>query len=274
MSLVHAQESPATAVERAMAMLDAVAERTTGMSNADINRRLKIPKSSASYILRSLVKGGYLRRDRESGRYYLGLRVVSLSHRALAGLDIREIAQPILRQLVESSQLTAHLAILDHGQMVYIEKSDAPGFVKMNTWVGRRMDCHSTSVGKALIAFLGKEEVLALLQDRGMQKLTSQTIIVASKLLRELEKVREQGYAVDDEENNPGVRCVAAPIFNSEGLVEASLGLSGTTYQVDKASVSKIAEQVKAATRKISQQLGATNTSRAYKQGSGLGNRE
>lgn len=265
MSAPHFQESPSTAVERALAVLDAVAERTLGMSNADINRKLKIPKSSASYILRTLVKGGYLRRDRETGRYHLGLRVVSLSHRALAGLDIREIAHPILRQLVENSHLTAHLATLDHGQAVYIEKLDAPGFVRMNTWVGRRLECHSTAVGKCLVAFLPEEELQALLQQRGLSKYTPQTITTLSRLLRELEKVREQGYAVDDEENNLGVRCVGAPIFNSEGHVEASLGLSGTTYQVDKAGIPKIAELAKAAARKISHQLGSTRVARAHK---------
>ena len=86
-------------VERALAVLEAVADRASGVSNADLHRKLKIPKSSASYILRALVKHGYLRRDRETNRYYLGLKVVGLSHRALAALDVREIAEPVLRQL-------------------------------------------------------------------------------------------------------------------------------------------------------------------------------
>lgn len=229
------------------------------MSNADISRKLKIPKSSASYILRALVKNGYLRRDKESARYRLGLKIVGLSHRALAGLDIREIADPILRQLVDTSQLTAHLAVLDNDEAVYIAKLDSPGFVKMNTWVGRRMQLNSTSVGKALIAFLPSEEVLPMIQRSGLNRRTPQTITVASRLMRDLEKVRELGYAIDDEENSPGVRCVAAPVFNSEGGVEAAVGLSGTTYQVERTSVPKVAELVKSAARKISQGLGATS---------------
>jgi len=256
----HAEtESPSTAVERTLSVLEAVAERSSGMSNADISRRLKIPKSSASYILRALVKNGYLRRDRESARYHLGLKVVGLSHRALAGLDIREVSEPILRQLVDTSQLTAHLAVLDNEEAVYIAKIDSPGFVKMNTWVGRRMQLHSTSVGKALIAHLPPEEVGPMLQRRGLYKRTPQTITVVSRFMRDLEKVREQGYAIDDEENSPGVRCVAAPIFNSEGGIEAAVGLSGTTYQFERASVPKIAELVRSAARKISQGLGATS---------------
>ena len=249
-------ESPSVAVERALAVLEAVADRSTGMSNADVHRKLKIPKSSASYILRTLVSRGYLRRDSETNRYHLGLKIVGLSHRALADLDVREVAEPIMRQLVETSHLTCHLAIYDREEAVYIAKVDAPGFVKMNTWVGRRLQLHSTSVGKVLAAYMdGGEE---LLERRGIYKRTPQTITSIPRLKRELAKVREIGYGVDDEENSLGVRCVGAPVFNSEGRIEAGLGLSGTTYDFDRASIPKFAEMVKSAARKISHQLGAT----------------
>ncbi|HXZ28645.1 MAG TPA: IclR family transcriptional regulator [Terriglobales bacterium] len=244
------------AVERALAILEAVAHRAGGLSNADLSRRLKIPKSSASYLLRTLEHHGYLRREPESGRYRLGVKVLALSESVLSGLDIRQMALPILRHLVEHAHLTAHLAILDRGEAVYIEKVEAPGFIKMDTWVGRRMDVHATSVGKALIAWLPEEEVAALARQRGLRKRTPKTITVLSRLHKELEKVRAQGYAVDDEENNLGVRCVAAPIFNSEGGVEASLGVSGATNQLDPGSVPKMAEMVQDAARHIAQQMG------------------
>src|SRR5919204_771457 len=256
MASAASKESPSISVERALSVLEAVAQRGDGMSNSEISHRLKIPKSSASYILRALERGGYLRRGREDGRYHIGLAVVSLSHRALAGLDVREMAQPVLRQLVDASGLTAHLAILDHGRAVYIEKVEAPGFVKMDTWLGRRVDVHSTSIGKALVAHLADAEIQTLVAERSLTRYTSQTITTLPKLLRELESVRAQGYAVDDEENNPGVRCVAAPVFNREGRVEASMAVSGITSQLDRAAVPRIAELVKSAARKLSHQLG------------------
>ena len=254
-------ENGSGSVERALAVLEAVADRATGVSNADLHRKLRIPKSSASYILRALVKHGYLRRDRESNRYYLGLKVVGLSHRALAALDVREIAavssRAILR-MVDTTQLTAHVAIYDREEAVYVEKIDAPGFVKMNTWVGRRLQLHSTSVGKVLAAFMPREEMEAMLSRRGLYGRTPRTVTSVPKLLKELERVREQGYALDDEENSLGVRCIAAPIFNAEGQIEAALGVSGTTHQFERSQVPKMAELVKAAARKISHQLGAT----------------
>ncbi len=249
------KDSSSTAVVRALAILEACAQRSDGLTNSDISRRLGMPKSSASYILRTLERRGYLRREGESGKYRLGLKVLSLGRHALAGFDIGKIALPVLRSLVDRTQLTAHLAVLDHGEAVYIEKADAPGFIKMDTWVGRRMRIHSTSVGKALVAHLPKSDVEGILHEHGLEKHTPKTITGLSKFLVELEKVRAQGYAVDDEENSVGARCLAAPVYDSLGNVEAAVGLSGTTTQIDESTLPKLAELVKEAARKISRQL-------------------
>ena len=151
-------DSSSTAVERTLLILEAVAQREGGMSNAEFSRKLKIPKSSASYILRTLEQHGYLRRDGEAGRYRLGMKVLNLSRAALSGVDVREVALPVMRHLVDRIHITTHLAILDHDEAVYVEKVEAPGFIKMNTWIGRRMEVHSTAVGKALLAYLDPKE--------------------------------------------------------------------------------------------------------------------
>src|SRR5246127_1264971 len=159
--------SPATAVERALNILEAAAQRRDGLTNAEISRKLGIPKSPASYILRTLEKRGYLRREPESGRYRLGLKILSLGGDAQANLDIADVALPFMRMLSEKIRMTVHLAVLDQGEAVYIEKVEAPGFFKVNTWVGRRMFLHSTSVGKALLAWLPKVEVETLMRQQG-----------------------------------------------------------------------------------------------------------
>ena len=119
-------ESPSVAVERALTMLEAVAQEPEGLSNAEISRKLQIPKSSASYILRTLETQGYLNRDESSGKYRVGLKILSLSRGALSGIDVREVALPIMRHLVEKTSLTCHLAILDGPEAVYIEKVEPP----------------------------------------------------------------------------------------------------------------------------------------------------
>ncbi|MBZ5680727.1 MAG: IclR family transcriptional regulator [Acidobacteriia bacterium] len=249
-------ESPSVAVERALAMLEAVAQDAEGLSNAEISRKLEIPKSSASYILRTLETRGYLTRNPETGKYRVGLKILSLSRGALSGIDVREVALPIMRHLMEKTNLTCHLAILDGPDAVYIEKVEPTGFIRMDTWVGRRMRVHATSVGKALVAHIPQERLEKILTERGMEKRTPKTITTVSRLLKDLEKVREQGYAVDDEENNMGARCVGAPVFNQQGTIEAAIGLSGTINQVNPHTMPRILEHLKDAARHVSMQLG------------------
>jgi len=237
-------------------MLEAVAQEPEGLSNAEISRKLQIPKSSASYILRTLEAQGYLNRDAETGKYRVGLKILSLSRGALSGIDVREVALPIMRHLVEKTNLTCHLAILDGPDAVYIEKVEPTGFLRVDTWVGRRMRVHATSVGKALVAHIPPERLEKIIAQTGMEKRTPKTITTVPRLLKELEKVRAQGYAIDDEENNLGARCLGAPVFDQNSMIEASLGLSGTTNQVNAHTIPRIVEALKDAARHISLQLG------------------
>lgn len=254
--MVISVESPSVAVERALAMLEAVAEVSEGLSNAEISRKLKIPKSSASYLLRTLETRGYLARDAESGKYRVGLKILSLSRGALGGLDVRGVALPVMQRLTQQTGLTCHLAVVDGTDAVYIEKVEPEGFIRMDTWVGRRMRVHATSVGKAIVAYVPIEQLQQIIGRGGMEKRTPKTITGADKFLKELEKVRNQSFAVDDEENNLGARCVAAPIFDARGTILASLGLSGTTQQVSPRTMPRILEALKDSARHISIGMG------------------
>ena len=249
------EDISSVAVQRALAILEAVAERAGGMTNSELSRRVEIPKSSASYILRTLERSGYLKRD-HGGKYRLGLRVLALGRGVQTGVDLRDEARSEIVALVKRTGLTAHLAVLDRGEAVYIEKIESPGFIKMDTWVGRRMQVNSTAVGKALAAFLPESEIQAILKEHGLKKRTPKTITLQSKFAHELRRVREQNYAVDDEENSVGARCVAAPIFDGLGRVQAAIGVSGTIGEVNRGSLSRIATVVREAAMKISRHLG------------------
>ena len=250
------EESTSNAVERALSIFELIAESQNGLSNSDLSRRLQIPKSSASYILRVLEKRHYLQRD-ERGKYRLGLKLVSLTRDALTHLDIREIAKPILEQFLQKSRLAeAHLAVLDNGRAVYVEKVESQSFVKMDIWVGHRLPIHTTAIGKALVAYLPESETLQILSLRGMEKKTRKSINNPQKYLRELEKVRQYGFAIDDEENAEGVRCVASPIFDANGKVTAALGTSTIIMQLNETQLPKVVEMIKDAAAKVSQRLG------------------
>src|SRR5207244_6187603 len=196
---------------------EVVEQRREGHTNAEISHKLGIPKSSASYILRTLEKRSYLRREAETGRYRLGLKILSLGGDEQANLDIADVALPFMRSLVERIHLTVHLAVLDQGEAVYIEKVEALGFFKVNTWVGRRMFLHSTSVGKCLLAWLPKHEVETMVKQQGLKKRTPKTITTMTKLLADLDHVKQSGYAVDDEENSLGARGLGTAISDATG---------------------------------------------------------
>ena len=250
------EESTSNAVERALSIFELIAQSNHGLSNSDLSRRLKIPKSSASYILRVLEKRNYLQRD-EGGKYRLGLKLVSLTRDALTHLDIREISKPILEQFLVKSRLSeAHLAVLDSGRAVYVEKVEAQSFVKMDIWVGHRLPIHTTAIGKALVANMPEKDILQMLEMRGMEKKTSKSITNKTKFLKELEKVQKYGFAIDDEENAEGVRCVASPVYDSNEKVVAALGTSTIIMQLNESQLPKIVEMIKDAAALVSQRLG------------------
>jgi len=254
------EEKSSNAVGRALSMLELVSESTNGLSNSDLSRRLKIPKSSASYLLRVLEKRDYLQRD-QVGKYRLGLKMMSLTGGAMEHLDVREAAKPILADFLKESRLPeVHLAVLDKGRAVYIEKMEAENsFIKMDIWIGHRLPVHTTAIGKVLISFLADDEILNILELRGMERKTKKSITNPQKILRETDRVRKYGFAVDDEENADGVRCIAAPIYNAKGILIAALGTSSIIMHIDEVQLPKIVDLVKKSAAKVSRQMGFTS---------------
>src|ERR1051325_5102936 len=161
------------AVLRGLQILELLAGEKKRWTTTEISRKLKIPKSTTSYLLHTLLARGYLVREAET--YRLGMKLLVLGGQALRGTEIREVALPILRRLTAETQTTAHLAVLEGAEAVYIERVPSPGFIQIDTWIGRRMPLHSTSVGKALVAFLPESEGEALVQSAGLPRFTART---------------------------------------------------------------------------------------------------
>jgi IclR family acetate operon transcriptional repressor len=246
-----------TSVERALSILELLASRHQGLSTSEISRFAKVPKSSTSYLLRTLVNRGYVHRDVETGQHTLGIRILSLGGQAMQGMALREVALPQLRYLVEQTRLGAHLAVLDHGDAVYVERIESPGFIKMDIWNGRRVAPQATAVGKALICNLDKQEVQEIVARHQINPASSKTITTVPRLMTELSATRQRGYAIDDEEHAVGVRCVAAPVFAASGDIVAAIGVSGTVSQISDTQLTTVGNIVRTAALKLSAQLGS-----------------
>lgn len=236
----------ASSVERALAILECLDGSRRGLNISELSRKLHIPKSSAHVIMVTLERLGYVQKRGESLHYMLGLKAYGLGLGMMKSLSISESALPHMRALSNQLHLPSHLAVPDGDQGVYIQKVDTPGLIKIDTYVGRRMDLHCTGVGKIILAF-GPQE----LHDRFLGKevyirYTRNTITTPKMLQREIAKVRKAGYALDDEEEELAVRCVAVPVFQN-GRFAAALSVSGTTAQIPVTAVAEIAADLRAA---------------------------
>jgi len=255
-SVASLKEYSVPSIDRALSVLECLGQSKRGFSISEIGRQLRIQKSSAHLILTTLERRGFLQRNSQTGKYHFGLQLVSLSRSALENLDLREEAKPFLRSLMQESGLTVHMAVLERGEAVIIEKVEGPVLVRLASWIGRRLDVNCTGVGKVLIAFLPSDELDYLLRTKDFTRHNNRTIISKSALRRELTFVKLSGYALDKEEDEPGVCCIGAPVFDENGKVVAAISVAGTTSQIGIDRVPTLAGQVKRTAQGISLRLG------------------
>ena len=245
-------------LERALAILEYVAHKSGGVSNAEISTHFKVATSTTCYILSRLEREGYLRRDPENGRYEMGLKVVALSHGALRDMGLRRIAEPILHRLSAETRFSALIGILERGRVMIVDKVEKPDLARIDMDIGVRYPAHSTAIGKVLLAYLPKDQLSILFDHYRLAKTSPRTIDSKGRLLAELEAARKQGYASSDGELFLGIRAVAAPIFDAMGGVPAAVSITGVTVSVED---SHIISSVKMAAREISRRFGASEPS-------------
>jgi len=250
------KEYSVPSIERALSVLECLAQAKRGFSLSEIGRTLRIPKSSAHLILSTLERRGFLQKNAKTGRYCFGLQLVSLSRSALENLDMRDEAKPFLCSLMQESGLTVHMAVLERDEAVIIEKVEAPGLVRLASWIGRRLDVNCTGVGKVLLAFLPDDELDYLLKTKEFARHNSRTIISKSALRRELKRIKQAGYSFDNQEDEPGVCCIGAPVFDQNGKAVAAISVAGIASQIVTDRVPILARLVTRVAGSISARLG------------------
>ena len=244
------------ALERGLAVLEPVARSNGGLTLRELSQTLQLPRSSTHCLLVTLQRYGYLTRNGRTGRYMFALKLFDLANATLNVTELRDRALPLLRNLMEKTHLTVHMATLEQYEAVIIAKVEPPGLLRLASWIGKRMDVHCTDVGKALIAFLPEEEFNYLIREHGLPRHNEKTITSSTRLKEELAKVRRMGYAFDDEEDEIGLRCIGAPVFEQAGDVVASVSVAGNVRQIHPQNRRSIAAQVLQTASAISRELG------------------
>lgn len=242
------------ALERAFMLLDVLGQREAGVS--ELARATGLHKATVHRLLQTLLHVGAVEVGAEKGRYRLGLRLLELGGRVLARFDLREVAGPHLARFRDESRLTVHMAVLDGPDVVYIEKLDSPTSIHMASTVGTRFPAYCTALGKAILAFLPGQELEAVLARTRFAARTPRTITSAEVLRQHLATVRSRGYAVDDSENEEGIRCVGAPVFAYTGKVVAAISASGPIFSVTPERVPELGQQVAQVAGAISRAMG------------------
>lgn len=247
------------ALQRALDILELISDSNGGLTNAYLARRLEIPRSSTSSILGVLQTRGYLCRCSNNGRYKLGIETLTLGRKMLDRSVIRDLALPLMRDLVERADLTCHLAIFGEQEAVHLGKIAAHRYSKQDNSrsVGESVPLHASSVGKALLAWQERAVVEASLPSTELPRTSPRTITTRARLLEKLIEIRNQGHAVDDEECRVGWRCVGAPIFDQLGSVRVAICLTGTVEELNDSRMMSAAVAVKETARQISRRFAA-----------------
>ena len=247
---------PIKVLNKSLSVLEILLQQGSAMNITEISKKLDLYPSTAHRILDTLKHWGYVEQDPKTQKYQLGLKVLELGMAKLQQMDLVREATLYLKELVKQCNETAHLGVLEEGHVLYLAKEESSQTIRMISYVGKRAHLHCTALGKVLLAYLSAEKRKKILGEKALPRLTENTITDKRQLEKELDKVREQGFALDQEENEKDVRCVAAPIRNYKGDVIAALSISSPIFRIDKNAQDNLKEALMKTGEKISQRLG------------------
>jgi DNA-binding IclR family transcriptional regulator len=223
----------------------------------DMVEALGYHKSSVQRLVTTLEAHGFLERSQPPrSRFVLGPIVLMLGNVASQSIDLRAVARPYLQRLVEETGETAHLCVVDQSQCYYLDKIDSPQAVRIATYVGQRLHLHCSAVGKALLSGMTEEEVDHVIDDCGLPRFTETTITDRQALFDELECIRREGLAQDNAEYEASLRCVAAPVRDSFGLVVAAISVAAPVQRFTADQLIRFGRSVKETAEQVSARLG------------------
>ena len=251
------RERGVKSVERTLDVLEFLGSSEQEFGVSEIGAATGLSVATVHRLLGTLVSRGYVRRNGQSRRYSLGLRALTMA--ITARERIGPLALPFLNELVEKSQETANLAVLEDGSTLYIEQAfPTSRTLRMFTDPGNRVPLHATGTGKVLLAYQPPRLIEFILGRGELSRQTVSTITEHAQLRAELQRIRRDGYAADYEEQEEGVRCLAAPVFGPDGNIFAAMSVSGPASRLDQARMDAIVPHLKKISAALSAALDPT----------------
>jgi DNA-binding IclR family transcriptional regulator len=251
------QKNPDNAVqsiERALSIIELLCQHSRGLGVTEIGQKLGLHKSTVHRLLGTLLSKGYAEQNPETERYRASIKLAELGLFILDSLEFRKEAIPFLKELVEVSRETVQLSVLDQGEMVVVERDSYPEPIVVK--MGLRSKVHCSAAGKVLLAHLTREQAVSILKEQGMEQYTVNTITDLEFMLAFLNKIKIQGYAINDEEQVEGMRAIAAPVFNHQGKAVAAVSIAGPTSRLTLERIGRLVTVLKETCESISYRLG------------------
>ncbi|MFF2889116.1 IclR family transcriptional regulator [Paenibacillus sp. NPDC057967] len=243
-----------SSVERALILLELLANCKSSISLAEIVQKVELPKSTVHRILETLRLRGYVEWEPNTEKYALGLKLIEIGVTGLINIEIVDAAAPYLREISTMTGETAFLAVYNEGEIVYLYKVEGTNSIRTSAQLGSRRPLHSTGLGKAIASTFSMEELDRILEDKGMEGKTINTITDRQLFHEEMSRTRLRGWATDNEEGEIGLSCYAVPIFNYSGRVVGAISCAGPTNQVQSSKeiiLSKVVESGEQISRRM-----------------------
>ena len=207
-----------------------------------------------------------IQQNPENGKYRLGIKLFRLGHQAVSHLNLREICRPFLTRIMNETKETAHLAVLDEDQVLYLDKVEGPHALRMPSRVGRRIPTYCTSLGKAMLSCLDDPEVKNIFRNQVLRPYTANTVKTVNQLLTDLRMIRKRGYSIDNEEIEIGLRCVGAPIKDYTGAMVGAISAAAPSARLSGQKIHAVGRLVVTTAEAISEKLGYEKLTRAKAQ--------
>lgn len=243
-----------TALQRGLRLLQLFSESSQGLTAKQVADRSHLPVSTVHRFLTNLEAGGFL--NCSGSVYHLGFACFAIGQAALAQLDIRGVSLPYLQELNRQTRETVHLTVRHGSSAVYVEKLDSTEQLRIYSRIGAAVPLYCTAVGKVMLAYMSDEQQKRLLPQLALKRYTPNTVGNLQQLEAELHRIRKNGYACDLEEHELHIRCVAAPIWDHTGLVNASLSITAPIVRMAISRLRQLAPLIQAAGLQISRELG------------------
>lgn len=243
-------------VERSLSILEVLSEFENGLGITEISNKVDLHKSTVHRLLATLISKGYVKQNQENNNYILTMKLFELGNKKVEKMNILNVSRSYLQNLVNETNEVVHLVIREGHEIIYISKVESQNTIRMHSKIGSRKPAYCTAVGKAMLAYLDEAEVKKIWDNSKIEKITEHTVTDFQEFMKILKTIKQRGYAEEEQENEIGIRCVAATIFDYKGEVCGAISISGSILSYTESKKEKFSNLIMEYASKISRELG------------------